>query len=109
MSQAIDPAQYGLSSDDINLLRQGQAAVAGGSSSSRAASRASSQGRILLDVSSLGALGRHFDSLMMHIQQQLEYLMEQSQMVTLSMTDATGAVIDNADIEIARYNYILST
>lgn len=106
MPQAIDASQLGLSADELAIIQQGQAAVAAGSSSSRAASRASSSGRVLLDVSSLSALGRHFDGLMMRIQEQLDYLVQQSQMVTMHLYDQTGAVIDNADAEIARFSAI---
>lgn len=61
----------------------------------------------MLDASSLSALGRHFDRVMQHIQQQLEYLSEQSQMVTMAVYDRAGNLIDNADAEIARYHDIM--
>ncbi|KAK0749327.1 hypothetical protein B0T18DRAFT_321751, partial [Schizothecium vesticola] len=105
---AVPDTQLGLTSEEIQLLRHHQqAAAAGGSSSSRAASRASSQGLLMLDASSLSALGRHFDRVMQHIQQQLEYLSEQSQMVTMAVYDRAGNLIDNADAEIARYHDIM--
>ncbi|KAK4157027.1 hypothetical protein C8A00DRAFT_30124 [Chaetomidium leptoderma] len=106
---AVPDTQLGLTEDQVELLRHGQQAVAAaaGSTSSRAASRASSQGLLLMDSSSLTALGRHFDRVMQSIQQRLEYLMEQSQIVTLSVYDRAGNLIDNADAEIARYNDIL--
>lgn len=115
--QATDPdavpdTQLGLTEDQIELLRHGQQAVAvaagAGSTSSRAASRASSQGMLMMDSSSLSALGRHFDRVMQSIQQRLEYLMEQSQVVTLSVYDRAGNLIDNADAEIARYHEIMA-
>ncbi|KAK4466709.1 hypothetical protein QBC42DRAFT_63062 [Cladorrhinum samala] len=107
---AVPDTQLGLTEDEIELLRSGQQAVAaaGGSTSSRAASRASSQGLLLLDSSSLSALGRHFDRVMQHIQERLEYLMEQSQIVTLNVYDRAGNLIDNADAEIARYHRIMA-
>ncbi|KAK4232280.1 hypothetical protein QBC38DRAFT_352504 [Podospora fimiseda] len=107
---AIPDTQLGLTEDEIALLRSGQQAVAaaGGSTSSRQASRASSQGLLMIDSSSLGALGRHFDRIMQHIQQRLEYLMEQSQIVTLNVYDRAGNLIDNADAEIARYHRIMA-
>ena len=109
MSQAVDTSQLGLTSEELNLLRQGQTALAQqGSSSSRAASRASSQGLLILDSSSLAALGRHFDRVMNHIQQQLDYLAEQSQVVTMNVYDQAGNLIDNADAEIARYHRIIA-
>ena len=61
-----------------------------------------------MDTSSLTALGRHFDRVMQSIQQRLEYLMEQSQIVTLSVYDRAGNLIDNADAEIARYHDIMA-
>jgi hypothetical protein len=113
---AVPDTQLGLTEDQIELLRHGQQAVAAaggggggaGSTSSRAASRASSQGMLMMDSSSLSALGRHFDRVMQSIQQRLEYLMEQSQIVTLSVYDRAGNLIDNADAEIARYHDIMA-
>jgi len=105
---AVPDTQLGLTIEEIQLLRHHQqAAAAAGSSSSRAASRASSQGLLMLDASSLSALGRHFDRVMQHIQQQLEYLSEQSEMVTMAVYDRAGNLIDNADAEIARYHDIM--
>lgn len=111
---AVPDDQLGLTEDQIQLLQHGQqavaaaAAAAAGSSSSRAASRASSQGLLLMDSSSLTALGRHFDRVMQHIQQRLEDLMEQSQIVTLNVYDRAGNLIDNADAEIQRYHDIMA-
>ncbi|KAL2117902.1 hypothetical protein VTJ04DRAFT_7562 [Mycothermus thermophilus] len=108
---AVPDTELGLTEDQIQLLRHGQQAVAAaapGSTSSRAASRASSHGLLLMDTSSLTALGRHFDRVMQSIQQRLEYLMEQSQIVTLSVYDQAGNLIDNADAEIARYHDIMA-
>lgn len=111
-ANAVPDTQLGLTEDQVQLLRHGQQAVAAaagaGSTSSRAASRASSQGLLLMDTSSLTALGRHFDRVMQSIQQRLEYLMEQSQIVTLSVYDRAGNLIDNADAEIARYHDIMA-
>ena len=107
MSQIIDPSQLGLGPEEVSLLRQ-QGATHAGSSSSRAASRASSSQLLHVDSSSLAALGRHFDALMVDIQRRLDYLFEQSQIVTMHMTDQTGAMIDNADAEIARYHGIMA-
>ncbi|SPQ19475.1 2d6dca7f-804c-4513-be5c-373be058fbf6 [Thermothielavioides terrestris] len=109
-SNAVPDTQLGLTEDEIQLLRHGQQAVAaaGGSTSSRAASRASSQGLLMVDTSSLTALGRHFDRVMQSIQQRLDYLMQQSEIVTLSVYDRAGNLIDNADAEIARYHEIMA-
>lgn len=107
----VPDTQLGLSLDEIALLRHHQqvaaASTAGGSSSSRAASRASSQGLLLLDGSSLAALGRHFDRLMQQISARLDYLSEQSQMVAQQQYDRAGNAIAIADSEIARFHDIL--
>jgi hypothetical protein len=68
---SIPDSQLNLSQSEIQLLRQHQqiALSQAGSSSSRAASHASSQGRLLLDPTSLQALSAHFDRLMSSIQQ----------------------------------------
>lgn len=107
-TNAVPDTQLGLSAEEIQLLRQGQAALnGGGSSSSRAASRASSQGLLLLDSSSLASLGRYFDRLMANIEQNIQYLSEQAQMFTQVQYDRAGNIIDGADVEIARYTEIL--
>lgn len=61
-----------------------------------------------MDPSSLAALGRHFDRVMQRIQQQLEYLIEQSQQVNLEVYDRAGNLVDNADREIARYQSLMA-
>lgn len=106
-TNAVPDTQLGLSAEEIQLLRQGQAALGGGSTSSRAASRASSQGLLLLDSSSLAALGRYFDRLMANIEQNIQYLSEQAQMFTQVQYDRAGNIIDGADAEIERYRQIL--
>ncbi|KAJ6782421.1 hypothetical protein PWT90_08168 [Aphanocladium album] len=106
-TNAVPDTQLGLTAEEIQLLRQGQAALAGGSSSSRAASRASSQGLLLLDSSSLAALGRYFDRLMASIEQNIQYLSEQAQMFTQVQYDRAGNIIDGAEAEITRYREIL--
>ena len=103
---AVPDTQLGLTAEEIQLLRQGQAALAG-SSSSRAASRASSQGLLMLDSSSLTALGRYFDRLMASIEQNIRYLSEQTQMFTQVQYDRAGNIIDGADAEIARFHQIM--
>ncbi|KAG6040404.1 hypothetical protein E4U41_000648 [Claviceps citrina] len=109
-TNAVPDTQLGLSTEELQLLRQGQATLghgAGGSTSSRAASRASSQGLLLLDSSSLAALGRYFDRLMASIEQNIRHLSEQAQMFTQVQYDRAGNIIDGADAEIARYTEIL--
>ncbi|EQB45911.1 hypothetical protein CGLO_15141 [Colletotrichum gloeosporioides Cg-14] len=111
-TNAVPDSQLGLSYEEVQLLRQGQAALGqgaggGGSNSSRAASRASSQGLLLLDSTSLAALGRYFDRVMNQIEQQIIYLSEQSQMFTMAQFDRAGNLIEGADAEIQRYHEIL--
>ncbi|KAI9172335.1 hypothetical protein HJFPF1_01837 [Paramyrothecium foliicola] len=106
-ANAVPDTQLGLTAEEIQLLRQGQAALGGGSNSSRAASRASSQGLLLLDSTSLAALGRYFDRLMASIEQNIQYLSEQAQLFTQVQYDRAGNIIDGADAEIARYTEIL--
>lgn len=105
-ANTVPDTQLGLTDEEIQLLRYHQT-QAGGSSSSRAASRASSQGRLLLDSSSLAALSRHLDRLMQQIQQRIEYLSEQSAMVTTQQYDRAGNLITDADAEIARFHEIM--
>ncbi|KAI8961822.1 hypothetical protein F5Y11DRAFT_348150 [Daldinia sp. FL1419] len=105
-ANTVEDTQLGLTDEEINLLRYHQAQA--GSSSSRAASRASSQGRLLLDSSSLAALARHLDRLMQQIQQRIEYLSEQSSVVTMQQYDHAGNLVDNADAEIARFQGIMA-
>ncbi|KAF7870443.1 hypothetical protein EAF04_004187 [Stromatinia cepivora] len=106
---SVPDTQLGLTADEIALLRhhQAQAAATAGSSSSRAASRASSQGLLLLDTTSLAALGRHFDHLISQIAARLDYLSEQSAIVAQQQYDSAGNAIAMADAEIARFHEIL--
>ncbi|KAH9888605.1 hypothetical protein F4778DRAFT_399638 [Xylariomycetidae sp. FL2044] len=102
----VDDTELGLTNEEIALLRYHQTQA--GSSSSRAASRASSQGRLLLDSSSLAALSRHLDRLLQQIQHRIEHLSEQSAVVTVQQYDRAGNLIDNADAEIARFEDIMA-
>ncbi|KAI5467859.1 hypothetical protein BGZ63DRAFT_399400 [Mariannaea sp. PMI_226] len=107
-TQAVPDTQLGLSAEEVQLLRQGQAALGGGgSSSSRAASRASSQGLLLLDSSSLTALGRYFDHLMATIEQRIQHLSYEAQRFTQLQYDEADGIIGGADAEIARYTEII--
>ncbi|KAI2605202.1 uncharacterized protein GGS25DRAFT_420885 [Hypoxylon fragiforme] len=105
-ANTVEDTQLGLTDEEINLLRYHQAQA--GSSSSRAASRASSQGRLLLDSSSLAALARHLDRLMQQIQQRIENLSNQCSVVTMQQYDHAGNLVDNADAEIARFQGIMA-
>ncbi|CAK7221222.1 hypothetical protein SBRCBS47491_004454 [Sporothrix bragantina] len=107
-SQVIDPTQLNLTHEELTLLREGQSALArgGGSSSSRAASRASSQGVFLLNHATLQALEAHFQRVMSHISSQMNYLSEQTQAATQMMYSETGELIVDADAEIQRFHKI---
>ncbi|KAF1996159.1 hypothetical protein P154DRAFT_443970 [Amniculicola lignicola CBS 123094] len=109
MSTSVPDTQLGLSQSEITLLRQHQqiALSQAGSSSSRAASHASSQGRLLLDPTSLQALSAHFDRLMYSIQQRWQALTQQTQTATQIQYDRAGNAIQLADAEIARFRALL--
>jgi hypothetical protein len=102
--QGVRDTELGLDDAQIQTLRRTQMEVGG--SSSRAASRASSQGLLLLDSSSLASLSRHFDALMARIGERMDSLIEQSQMAAIQQYDRAGNLIDMADAEIARLNAI---
>ncbi|KAF1943167.1 hypothetical protein EJ02DRAFT_343957 [Clathrospora elynae] len=104
---AIPVSELGLNSSESRYLQQQIAASQQGSNSSRAASHASSQGRLLLDPSSLQALGAHFDRLMYSIQQRWQYLTQQTQTATQIQYDRAGNAMQTADAEIARFRAIL--
>src|SRR5215469_4295357 len=67
-ANSIPDTQLGLTSHEVQLLRYHQHVALSQAGSSRAASQASSQGRLLLDPGSLQALSNHFDRLMQSIQ-----------------------------------------
>lgn len=71
---AIPVSELGLNATESRFLQQQIAASQQGSNSSRAASHVSSQGRLLLDPTSLQALSAHFDRLMYSIQQRWQYV-----------------------------------
>jgi hypothetical protein len=127
---AIPVSELGLNSSESRYLQQQIAASQQGSNSSRAASHASSQGRLLLDPSSLQALSAHFDRLMYSIQQRWQYvslsfnislgsfgstwrstdnaqLTQQTQTATQVQYDRAGNAMQMADAEIARFRAIL--
>lgn len=108
-ANSIPDTQLGLTQGEIQLLRQHQALALSqaGNSSSRAASNASSQGRLLLDPSSLQALSSHFDRLMYSIRQRWQTLTTQTQTATQIQYDRAGNAIQMADAEIARFREIL--
>ncbi|KAF2708229.1 hypothetical protein K504DRAFT_503414 [Pleomassaria siparia CBS 279.74] len=108
-ASSVPDSSLGLTQSEVTLLRQHQqiALSQAGSSSSRAASHASSQGRLLLDPSSLQALSAHFDRLMYSIQQRWQALTQQTQIATQMQYDRAGNAIEIADAEIARFRQIL--
>jgi len=107
---SIPDSQLGLSAAEVQLLRYHQhAALANaGGSSSRAASAASSHGRLLLDPSSLAALSAHFDRLIMTIQRRWAELYQQTQLAAQVQYDRAGNALQMADDAIERYQEILS-
>ncbi|KAI9746962.1 MAG: hypothetical protein M1815_004797 [Lichina confinis] len=113
--QSVPDTSLGLTRDEIILLRQHQqVALEGrgrgssrGGASSRAASAASSQGRLLLDPSSLQALGYHFDRLMGAIQHRLQTLNQQTQFSTQAQSSSAHNAMAMADAEIGRFREIL--
>ncbi|KAL9083315.1 MAG: hypothetical protein Q9165_008573 [Trypethelium subeluteriae] len=106
---SVPDTRLGLAPDEVQLLRRHQqiALSQAGSSSSRAASNASSQGRLLLDPGSLQALSYHFDRLMQAIQHRMQQLNQQTQIATQVQYDRAGNAIQMADAEIARFREIL--
>ncbi|KAF1991530.1 hypothetical protein K402DRAFT_322889 [Aulographum hederae CBS 113979] len=106
---SIPDTNLGLSSSEIQLLRyhQNVALSQHGGSSSRAASNASSQGRLLLDPTSLTQLAAHFDRLMASITQRWQMLHSQTQTCTQTQYDRAGNALAMADAEIARFHEIL--
>ncbi|KAK4983313.1 hypothetical protein LTR66_008875 [Elasticomyces elasticus] len=106
---SMSDIRLGLSREDVQTLRQHQqiALAQTGSASSRAASNASSQGRLLLDPSSLQVLNLHFDRVMVAIQQRLQALNYQTQLATQVQYDRAANAMQIADTEIARFRAIL--
>jgi len=97
----------GLTKQEVLLLRQGQMKVAQSRASSSASSASSSMGLLILDETSLSALGMHFDRSLQRVQEKLEDLMEKSTVATMHIYDRAGNLIDNTDVEIARYHNIM--
>ncbi|OCK84726.1 hypothetical protein K432DRAFT_97930 [Lepidopterella palustris CBS 459.81] len=108
-ANSIPDTQLGLTQAEIQLLRQHQALALSqaGNSSSHAVSNASSQGRLLLDPSSLQALSSHFDRLLYSIQQRYQSLTAQTQTSTQIQYDRAGNAMAMADAEIARFREII--
>ncbi|PSK33534.1 hypothetical protein B9Z65_7421 [Elsinoe australis] len=106
---SVDPTRLGLSSDEIATLQRHQqiALSNAGSSSSRTASAASSQGRLLLDPTSLSVLSAHFDRVMAAIQQRLAMLNQQTRIAAQRQAHLSRLSAQQADAEIARFRAIL--
>ncbi|PYH97649.1 hypothetical protein BO71DRAFT_465771 [Aspergillus ellipticus CBS 707.79] len=126
VTASIPDTSLGLTSSEIQILRQQQQiALQGGhgangvargrgtgrnsNSSSRAASAASSHGRLILDPMSLRALSLQLDGLQQQIRSRIDYLEEQMQLSIQNSYDRAGNVICNADAEIARTRSILTS
>ncbi|TLD23461.1 hypothetical protein E2P81_ATG08805 [Venturia nashicola] len=107
-ANSIPDTQLGLTSDEIRTLRyHQQVAISQAGGSSRAASQASSQHRLLIDPGSLAALANYFDRLMYSIQARWTSLYQQTQHATTQQYDRAGNAIEMADAEIARFHDIL--
>ncbi|CAL5869022.1 uncharacterized protein PFLUO_LOCUS3250 [Penicillium psychrofluorescens] len=125
VSASIPDTSLGLTSSEIQILRQQQQIALQGhasngisrgrgtgrssNSSSRATSAASSQGRLLLDPMSLRALSHQLDGLQAQIRGRIEYLEDQMQLSIQNTYDRAGNMIRNADAEIARTRAILAS
>ncbi|KAJ9200915.1 hypothetical protein DTO166G4_7606 [Paecilomyces variotii] len=126
VATSIPDTSLGLTSSEIQILRQQQQiALQGGhagsvvsrgrgtgrnsNSSSRATSAASSQGRLLLDPMSLRALSHQLDNLQEQIRSRIDYLEQQMQLSIQNSYDRAGNVIRDADAEIARTRSILAS
>jgi len=103
---SIPDTRLGLSPADLATLRQHQQ-LAHAQARSSAGSQASSQGRLLLDPTSLTLLGRHFDRVMQAIGQRLDQLNRATEIATQAQYDRAGNAIQMADVEIARFRAIL--
>ncbi|KAL1960507.1 hypothetical protein VTO42DRAFT_7806 [Malbranchea cinnamomea] len=124
-STSIPDARLGLTSSEWQMVvHQQQIALQGShngsiasrgrgigrsTSSSRATSAASSQGRLLLDPDSLQALNYQLDHLLRDIRRRIDYLNEQSELSIQNTYDQAGNVIADADAEIARVRQILAS
>lgn len=103
MSSSVPDSQLGLSQSELQLLRQHQQiALSQAGSSSRAASHASSQGRLLLDPTSLQALSAHFDRLMYSIQQRWQAVSPPPVLVSPSPPKFTNAPRPRLPMELTR-------
>ncbi|OJJ43079.1 hypothetical protein ASPZODRAFT_146380 [Penicilliopsis zonata CBS 506.65] len=125
VSTSIPDTSLGLTSSEIQILRQQQQIALQGqtgnglsrgrgtgrnsNSSSRAASAASSHGRLLLDPMSLRALSHQLDNLQEQIRNRIDYLEEQMQLSIANSYDRAGNIICDADAEIARTKNILAS
>ena len=74
---------------------------------SSAGSQASSQGRLLLDPTSLSLLGRHLERVMGAIQTRLETLNRATELATQGQFSRAADGIAAADNEIARFRALL--
>ena len=104
---SIPDTSLGLSAQDVSTLRQHQQ-LAHGSARSSAGSQASSQGRLLLDPTSLSLLGRHLERVMGAIQTRLETLNRATELATQGQFSRAADGIAAADNEIARFRALLA-
>ncbi|KAK0613235.1 hypothetical protein B0T14DRAFT_436655, partial [Immersiella caudata] len=105
---SVQISQLGLTVEEISTARRSIKALVSQTptSESQMAARASSQGILMINRSSLWRR-RHFDRTMQGIQERLEHLVEQSTIATVQVYDQEGNLIDNADAQIAKYHEIM--
>src|SRR3569833_3483259 len=108
-SRSISASALGLTDGEISILREGQRMLAcQGSSSPRAASRASSQGLLILDARSLKLLNHHFNSIMAAIQFRVDVLSMHCCVSTMKTYDKSLDLVQTADSEISRFHGIMT-
>lgn len=109
-SGSIPDTSLGLTQDEIQILRRAQmeAGGAAGSTSSRAASRASSQGLLLLNPNSLQSLVQYFDNIMARIGARLDGLQQQVDQASQATNYAADMAYEVAEMEAQRLNDALA-
>ncbi|EZG00961.1 hypothetical protein H106_08654 [Trichophyton rubrum CBS 735.88] len=103
----VHQQQIALQGSHNGSIARGRGMARNSNASSRAASAASTQGRLLLDPDSLQALYYQLDHLMRDIQRRIDYLNEQSEISIQNTYDQAGNVVADADKEIARVRQII--
>jgi len=105
----VPETQLGPTAEELETLRAGQPAIAPPSESKPVATNMNTarDGSLLLDTSSLRALGRHFDTILQNIEKQITHLTQQSNTPFTDIDNPQGNLIDAADAEIAKCHDII--